>query len=331
MVHFGGEPEPDCGFFRNTIGQPESFGTEARWDFRELKAKGIKIAYTTAGCFDGVRQSVFKRHNGACTKCPWELRSDRCSDDSNVVWGESVSAMCDLVAVEADYGHEWRSRSFVYREPLTTALDPSYWTPDLHIPEKWRLPRAQDELIVYHDMGHAALRRFGGRDIRGTGAIVAAIDRLRLEGVKVRLEHAINVPDRHVRFIQAQADVIVDQLVIGRYRARAREGMMLGKPTICHIDRSEPGGVAELDCWRECPLVDATEETIYSVLKRLLASAEHREQIGHASREYALRWHAAESAAERYEQVYDRVMMDLPVNDSKGGNIPKQEREAVAG
>ena len=314
MVHFAGQGRRNMSFFRDSVDPSAASSSEAPWDFRELKEKGVKIAYTISGCLDGVRQSIFKQHNGACAKCALELRPDVCSDARNAAWGELLAAMCDLVAIEADYGHEWRSRPFAYREPLTTALDPDHWKLDLEIPEKWRLRRANGQLIVLHGFANAATRRFGGRDIKGSGAIIAAVERLQSEGFEVRLEHPTDVPSRDMRFIQAQADIVVDQLVIGRYGAQAREAMMLGKPTICHIDRREPAGVSELSCWQECPLVDATEETIYPVLKRLLSSPEERERIGRSSRAYAMKWHAADSAAERYERIYDRVMASLPLN-----------------
>ena len=314
MVHFGGEPERNTGFFRLGTDQSVDSATESRWNFQNLKEKGVKIAYTTSGCFDGVRQSIFDSHNGACAHCAWQLRPDLCSDTRNTVWGEFLTAICDLVAIEADYAHEWRSQPFVYREPLTTALDHTHWHPGLEIPQQWRLSRADGELLVLHQVGNPAFRRFGGRDIRGTTALVAAVKRLQSENCKVKLVHPTNVPSREIRFLQAQADVIVDQLVIGRYGAQAREAMMLGKPTICHINRTEPLGVSELRCWRECPLIDATEETIYSVLKRLLLSAEERKRIGKASSAYAMKWHAADSAAERYEKIYDRIIADLPLD-----------------
>ena len=314
MIHFAGSSQWNTNFFREDVARTTNVRNAARWDFSIFKGQGVKIGYTISGCLDGVRQSTYKSHKNTCMKCPWELRPDLCSDERNSLWGKTLSAMCDLVAVEQDYGHEWRTHTFAFREPLTTALDPSHWHPNLEIPTCWRLPRADGELIVVHAVSDTATRRIGGRDIKGTGAIVAAIDRLQSEGFSVRLENPTRIPDRARRYFQAQADVVVDQLVMGRYGAHAREAMMLGKPTVCHIDRREPIGVTELSCWTDCPLVDATEETIYPVLKWLLSSPGERERIGHESRAYAMKWHAAESVARRYEAIYDRLMQGLPLN-----------------
>ena len=294
MIHFGGSTQWDTNFFRQQVDRSSNARTETKWNFNLLKEQGVKIGYTVSGCMDGVRQSVYKSHKNVCVRCPWEKRPELCSDKHNSSWGRTIAAMCDLVAVEQEFGHEWRTEPFAYREPLTTALDPDYWHTKLEIPTPWRIRRADTELVVMQTVTNPAIERFGGCDISGTGAIIAAINRLQSEGFNVRLEQLSSIPSYAARYLMAQADVVVDQLAMGRYGAQARKAMMLGKPTICHIDRREPNGIAELSCWTTCPLVDATEATIYPVLKYLLSSASERIRIGHASRAYAMKWHAAD-------------------------------------
>ena len=63
-----------------------------------------------------------------------------------------------------------------------------------------------------------------------SGAVMAAIEKLKAEGLPVQLYFATEVPSRSVRFIQVQADIVVDQLNYGRIGANARESMMLGRP-----------------------------------------------------------------------------------------------------
>jgi hypothetical protein len=143
--------------------------------------------------------------------------------------------------------------------------------------------------------------------LKGTPAIVAAVDRLRSEGFNVRLEFATGLPNTEVRFLQVQADIIVDQLNYGRYGATAREGMMLGRPTVCYINKNEPVGEHRLEAIETCPLVSANEGTIYDILRDLLKDEKKREAIGRASREFALKWHAADVCASRFELVYDEL------------------------
>jgi glycosyltransferase involved in cell wall biosynthesis len=157
-------------------------------------------------------------------------------------------------------------------------------------------------------MGNYETRSNEGRNIKGTPAIRAAVERLQGDGIPVRLVFATGVKNKEVRFLQVQADVIVDQLNYGRYGATAREAMMLGKPAICYINPNELTPATVLSSIREVPLVSATEATVYQVLKDLLLSPEKRQRIGRAGREYALKWHSADACAERYERIYDAIV-----------------------
>jgi glycosyltransferase involved in cell wall biosynthesis len=282
-------------------------------DFIRLRQRGIKIGYTVCGCLDGVAQSSIRQWSGACDKCVWQDRPEVCSDSGNLAWGRKVHTMCDLIDTGGSPALDWKGRlDKVYREPLVMALDPEFWRPDLGVPDQYRLERAPGELIVYHAVGNYNLRSRGGRNIKGTGAILAAIDRLRREGVPVRLEFVTDVPSRDARFIQVQADVVVDQLNYGRYGAQASEAMMLGRPTICYINKSEPPGIKKVEFVENCPIVSATEDTIYAELKALLLNRERRRMLARASRDFAIRWHSANACAERFERVYDRLMSGLP-------------------
>jgi hypothetical protein len=282
-------------------------------DFLRLRQRGIKIGYTVSGCLDGVAQSSVNKWSGACERCVWQLHPDVCADAGNLAWGRKVHTMCDLVDTGGSPALDWKGRrETVCREPLTMALDPDLWRTDLEIPEKYRLQRSPGELIVYHSVGNYQLRANNSRNIKGTGAILAAIDRLRSEGFPVRLEFVTDVPSKDVRFIQLQADILVDQLNYGRYGAQACEGMMLGRPTICYLNKDEPSGVRKVDFVEQCPIVSATESSIYAVLKDLLLDEGKRRRLSEESRRFALKWHSADACAERYEAVYDRLMNELP-------------------
>ncbi len=313
MVHFYGR---GCmSFFANRYDRFPHYATVPR-DFLALREIGVKIGYSICGCLDGVAQTtVHTWSGGACDRCIWQKNDAVCTDAGNLAWGQKVYMFCDLIATEGFPALDWQGSNKAYREPLTTALDAEFWRPNLEIPAKWRLPCKPGELIVYHGVGNFSERSRGSRNIKGTAAIIDAIDRLRGEGVNVRLEFVSDVLSTEVRFIQAQADVIVDQLNIGRYGATAREGMMLGRPTVCYMNRWEPPGAQRLASIDGCPLVSANEASIYAVLKDLLSNEAKRHAIGKASRDYALKWHSADACAERFEEVYDRLMLGLSPGD----------------
>jgi glycosyltransferase involved in cell wall biosynthesis len=310
MVHFYGRGR--MSFF------PEHWDHDDRYekypaDFIALRKAGVKIGYSHSGCLDLVSQSSFHRWSGGCCNhCIWQDNPKVCSDARNLAWGRKVQRYSDLICIETDPILDFKSGDKVYREPLTFALDSDVWRPDIDVPTKWSLAKKDREIVVYHAMGNLSQRTSSTRNIKGTPAVIAAIETLRREGHNVRLEFVSDVPSSEVRFIQVQADIIVDQLNYGRYGATSREGMMLGKPTVCFINPREEIHGVESECIRECPLVSATESTVLDVLRRLVVNPELRHSIGAASRKHALKWWSADACAERYETVYDRVMEGLP-------------------
>lgn len=282
------------------------------FDILRLKRQGIKIGYSVCGCLDGVAQSsVADWSDGACNRCVWQKNPRICNDLGNLAWGHKFQMLCDLVASEGFPALDYQSGEKVYREPLTTALDPDFWHPNLPIPSQYRFARSPGELIVYHAVGNYQLRSKNGRNLKGTDAVVDAVDRLRSEGMNVRLEFVTGVPNAEVRFFQIQADVIVDQLNYGRYGATAREGMMLGRPTVCYINKKELVGERKLESIETCPLVSANEDSIYHVLRELLMDESKRQTIGIASREFGMKWHSADACAQRFEEIYDRIVDHL--------------------
>lgn len=295
---------------------PENTGVMVvPWDTIALKHRGVKIGYTTYGCQDCVAQSSFDRWSDrrCCKACVWASHPEHCSDAVNLAWGRRVRSLADLVCIETDAALDHKLGAEVYPEPLTCALDPALWRPGLPIPERLRRPRAEDEVVIHHAVGNYDLRTRQGRNVKGTHALRSAVESLQGKGLNVRLDLVHGVPSHDMRFIQAQADIVVEQLLYGRHGATARESMMLGKPTIFHVNRSEEAPNLESPYLAGCPGVPANVDTIETVLEELVRDPARRDAIGRASRVWALRWWSADACAERYEAVYDRIVNGRPV------------------
>jgi glycosyltransferase involved in cell wall biosynthesis len=306
LLHFAGDGQ--MSFFSN------NFESDDPWDILEWRNAGRKIAYTISGCNSGVAQSSVMRWSSqgggtaVCQKCVWRLDPRVCSDTKNLAWGKAFEEHCDVIFTDALPALDHQASQKAVREPTTTCLDPMFWRPDLPVPRNYRIPRGPAEFLVYHAMGNYDVRTMNGRNIKGTAAVVEAIEKLKTEGIRVRLIFVTGMKNTEVRFLQVQCDVIVDQLNYGRYGATAREGMMLGKPTICYLNKTESTPEQHLACLDEVPLVSATEDTVYETLRGLLLSPGKRDAIGKAGRAYALKWHSGDACAERYERIYDELM-----------------------
>jgi len=293
---------------------PQFFRWDRPPDIIEWLSLGKKLVYSISGCSSLTPKSFYAARRDPqgefkCDVCASNLQG-RCSDERTLAWGRKVDTYCDVAFVGGVAGGlDYLNRVTIINDPLTACLDPQVWRPGLEIPEAFRIRREKGESVVFHTVGNYALRTVNGRNVKGTHAIVPAVERLQSEGFPCRLLSPANMKNIELRFIQAQADVIVVSVIpTPGYGATAREGMMLGVPVICSIDRNlfDPENIpAHL---KEAPLVYATEETIYNVLKDLLLDEEKRRQLGEAGRCFAVKWHSADACAERYEVIYDRLM-----------------------
>jgi hypothetical protein len=298
----------------------DNYGHEDPEDIIDWHSLGKKVAYTISGCMSGTlpssvdKWSRMKNNHSVCDTCVWQDNEIVCSDPKSQSWIDKIGRHVDLTFAEALPAMDHIATKNVIREPTTMCLDPVVWHPELKVPNEHVLPRKDKEILVYHSVGNYESRTTDtGKNIKGSPAIITAIEKLKSEGHNINLIFKTQVANREVRFIQVQADIIVDQLNYGRYGATAREGMMLGKPVICYINDSEPDDSLKLQSIKECPLISSTETSIYSTLKNLIINEDMRIKIGNQSRAYALKWHSADACAERYEKIYDQLMNNQQV------------------
>ncbi len=121
-------------------------------------------------------------------------------------------------------------------------------------------PRARSEgpLRVGHFPNHPYFK--------GTKYLEAAVERLQADGMAIELQMISGIPRTQVLDAMRDLDVLVDQLVSGAFGLTAIEGMALGLPVICYLH--EGVGLADLP---NCPIIEASPETIEAVLRRLVA------------------------------------------------------------
>jgi glycosyltransferase involved in cell wall biosynthesis len=145
------------------------------------------------------------------------------------------------------------------------------------------------------------------RAVKGTDAVLAAIESLRSRGVAIELDLIEGVPNREARLRYAAADVVIDQLRIGWYGMLAIEAMALAKPVVVHLDEQAATETEEA-FGLELPLVRASETTLADVLAGLVEQRDSLPELGRRSREYAERVHAHTKVARHVLEIYERVM-----------------------
>jgi glycosyltransferase involved in cell wall biosynthesis len=287
---------------------------EEGFEIRFLKALGKKIVYSNNGCLDGVSQTAFSRWGpeSVCSICRWQHEPTVCSDERNLAWGkfrnEVTDYQCLLGGNRVDYNDDPR----VHEVPEFYCLDKNIWHPDVEIPKQYQLPTLTPNVVrLYHAVGHRTERtRSDGVNIKSTHIYLPLVDRLRMGGYQLELIEPTGIPNKEVRYLQAQADIFLDMLTYGWFGANAREAMMLGKPVICFLrpEWLESARQEIPDYIDELPIISATPQTVESILRDLIDNKEKRLEIGRRSREFAVKWHSAEAGALRFDQIYRQLL-----------------------
>jgi glycosyltransferase involved in cell wall biosynthesis len=283
------------------------------WDIDILRRLGKRIVYSNIGCLDGVSQTAFRRWSPypICDICKWKDVPSVCSDERNLAWGALRNHLTDFQVNIGGNRVDFNDDPRVHEVPEFYCLDPDFWRPDLPIPEQHRLSVRPGVVKIYHAVGNYDLRTCeGGENIKTTHIIVPAVQRLKDEGYPVELIFCKDVPNREVRYYQAQADIVVDMLTYGFFGANIREALMLGKPAVCFL---RPEWLASMraevpDYVKEIPVVSATPETIRAVLVDLITHAEKRAELGRRGREFALKWHSSAAAGRRFDKIYSALL-----------------------
>lgn len=284
-----------------------------------LKSLGKKLTYSNNGCLDGVSQTEFAKWGpeSVCATCRWQHEPSVCSDERNLKWGRFRNSVADFQCLLGGNRADFNDDPRVHEVPEFYCLDPELWHPNIKIPENYRLPElGEGSIRLYHAVGNKKERtRSDGANIKSSHIYLPLIERLRGEGLTIDLIEPTGIPNREVRYLQAQADIFLDMLTYGWFGANIREAMMLAKPVICYIRpewleslREEMPEYAE-----ELPIISATPSTVEQVLRDLIADPEQRVEIGRRSRAFALKWHSASAGGERFDQIYSSLLAGDPL------------------
>lgn len=151
---------------------------------------------------------------------------------------------------------------------------------------------SQTRVLIVHAPSRARLK--------GTEYLVEAVRRLQAKGLPLELHIIENTPHATAIEQYQQADIIVDQLLIGWYGMLAVEAMALEKPVIAFIREDlrhyAPG----------LPLVSATPATIETTLEQLSADYGARQHLGQAGRQFVEQFHNPGRVAAALLEHYDR-------------------------
>ncbi len=160
------------------------------------------------------------------------------------------------------------------------------------------------EVTVLHAPNH--------RNIKGTEYLERAVDQLRTEGLRIKLELLEGRPNEEVRAAMLAADVVADQFLLPGYAMAAVEAMAEGKPVMVNMS-ALPEDLRATEAARACPAVDTSPERLLENLRRLVEDPGLRRELGAAGRDFVQRFHSYPVVARTWEQVIDHVWRGEPL------------------
>lgn len=235
-----------------------------------------KVVYVPSGCRDEETRTVFSQldNGNVCGNCGY---SDRCSDLNIVPNLERVQRYSDLVIGNGFFdSSQLRSEHFKYK------------VIDL---ERWKArdsdPVIENKIRILHS--HAIETRSNNDlNIKGSPFVIDAMNRLVEEYKNVEFVNVSGVNSAEMLRLQQESDIIVDQLIYGHWGSTGIEALALGKTLVCYV---RPGWaeffLEKFPEYVEIPVVQATADSIYEVLRDLIEDKSKREKMSENARSFA--------------------------------------------
>jgi SAM-dependent methyltransferase len=254
-------------------------------DLPILKLLGKKIFFTFQGS-DIRRRGYFSKHFGV------DIYKD-CKELTHKKFFDIFRFLRLKIALF------FANKTFVLNPDLKLISPSSELLPYANINlEEWistKQKKQRNYLIILHAPTN--------RGIKGTKYLIETISRLKKEGYSVELKLVEGVEHNRVKKIYDDADIVVDQLLIGWYGGFAVEAMALGKPVVCYLNES----LFHLVPWaKEIPIVNASLTTLYDKLKWLIENPQERERLGEEGRKFVEKWHNPIKIAKKIIEFYEK-------------------------
>jgi glycosyltransferase involved in cell wall biosynthesis len=270
-------------FVEEKIGLTWLLGKDFLFELWLSKLFGVKHIHLPIGCLEDESKANFMKldDGNVCGNCGYW---DRCSDDLNHLRFSIIRRYFDIhIGIGSIDSTQYQMTHMKYK-----SIDLSLWNPELQIPPDHQLPKTNTLRILHSSYLENSSRNWRGRNIKGSPYVLAAIERLKAEGHPVEYFYITDKPSSQMRFYQAQADIVVEQLIYGWWGSTGVETMALGKPVVCYIRPSwKEFFLKTFPEYKDLPIVEADTNTIYDALKKLVTDPDYRRRKGEESRKFS--------------------------------------------
>jgi len=138
-------------------------------------------------------------------------------------------------------------------------------------------------------------------EVKGSVYIEKTLRRICRKYPQVEFQMPMNLKNEDLLKQMADADIIIDQLLVGWYGGQAVEAMALGKPVLSYIH--EPY-LNLVDFASEIPIINSNIWMLEKNLEILIENQKLREKLGKEGIAFAKKYHRPEKIADEYLKLY---------------------------
>ncbi|NMM61969.1 glycosyltransferase family 4 protein [Clostridium sp. P21] len=136
------------------------------------------------------------------------------------------------------------------------------------------------------------------RTVKGTKFIIDAVEKLKLK-YDFKFKLVENFSHEEAKKIYQEADLIIDQLLLGEYGLFTLECMAMGKPVICYISNYMKSYYP-----KDLPVISANCDEIETKLEFILNNRDMLKNIGFKGRKYVEKYHDHLIVSKRLLDLY---------------------------
>ncbi len=272
-------------------------------DLPLIKARGKRIAHR----FTGFDLRLPSRDMAVNPHSPFRYGQKALYDEKRVMAHQAfLGEYVDAFMVQDPEMAQFRPDA----EIIPRALDLKRW-------DYVGIERKDRPLLVHAPTNPAA---------KGTRFILAALEALRDEGLKFDFKLLRGLPHAEAQRIYAEADIIIDQILIGATGVLTLEAWALGKPVVVNLreDLFQPFyGITDL------PVINANPDTIKDQLRRAINDADLRLELAPKGRALVEAKHDIDHVIGQYADFYERLFQQPPKAPTGFGDVAYLEMQVA--
>src|SRR5262249_30206229 len=136
--------------------------------------------------------------------------------------------------------------------------------------------------------------------IKGTEYVERSVRELQRRGVEFEYRLLRDCPHEEMqRILRDEADIILDQFLLGGFGTLAVEGMYYGKPVIGYLLES-----VKAEHYPDCPILNASIDDLADKLGWLIAHPDERTRLGREGRRYVERRFDRDKVGQQMLELY---------------------------